>query len=270
LIVNNKVLVPVYGDSLAKLDTIALNLYKELMPDYEIIGIYSSEIIKSNGAVHCVTNTHFHENPLMIFHSYFDTAVANEAPVIDFRLNPRFKTMAASVFYKAASENEFTEVEAELENGIFSATLPVMGEDFEYYFKGSATWGGEEITVTLPEDAPTTTFSAVVIPTGINSSLAAKRGITFSQYPNPFKGKTTLTYTVNKNSTVSLVIYNVHGRKVCTLADGFHTEGFYSAVWTGTDTKGKQLSSGIYYSVLRVNGGSQNSITRKNKLYIVR
>jgi agmatine deiminase len=57
LIINKKVLVPIYGDTLGSLDTMALNIYKKYMPDYEVIGIMSAEIIKSWGAVHCITKT---------------------------------------------------------------------------------------------------------------------------------------------------------------------------------------------------------------------
>lgn len=270
LIINNKVLVPIYGDSLVNLDTTALNIYKELMPDYEVVGINSAEVIKSNGAVHCITKTHFKKNPLVVFHSYFDSVQADVDPVIDFSLNPRFKTMSGSVFYKAESAADFTEVAAVLENGIFSATLPKMGENFNYYFTGAATSGTEQFTVSLPEDAPTSTFSAVVIPTGIKENMLMKKAVAFSQYPNPFNDKTTLTYTVNKNCKVSLAIYNMYGRKVCSLVDGFHTAGSYKMVWNGTNKAGEQVSSGIYYSLLTINNGGQDLVRKKNKMFIVR
>ncbi len=270
LIINNIILVPIYGDSLASLDTTVLNLHKELMPDYEVIGINSAEVIKSNGAVHCITNTHFKKNPLVVFHSDFDSVQADVDPVIDFRLNPRFKTMSGSVFYKAESDSAFTEKAAVLENGIFSATLPKMGENFNYYFTGAATSGTEQFSVTLPADAPTTVFSAVVIPTGIKENMLTKKGVAFSQYPNPFNSKTTLTYTVNKNSKVTLLVYNMYGRKICSLVDGFHKAGTHKTVWRGTDKTGQHVSSGIYYSVLTVNSSGQDIVRKKNKMFIVR
>ncbi|MGB3976457.1 MAG: agmatine deiminase family protein [bacterium] len=52
LIVNNKVIVPTYGISL---DSTALGIYEAAMPGYEIVGVDSSSIINSNGAIHCIT-----------------------------------------------------------------------------------------------------------------------------------------------------------------------------------------------------------------------
>ncbi len=52
LIVNNVVLVPTYKKNT---DEEALNIYKDLMPDHEIIGIDSNEIIPWGGSIHCTT-----------------------------------------------------------------------------------------------------------------------------------------------------------------------------------------------------------------------
>ena len=52
LIVNKKVFVPVYGFTT---DNDALNVYQQLMPEYEIIGYDCNQIIPYNGAIHCIT-----------------------------------------------------------------------------------------------------------------------------------------------------------------------------------------------------------------------
>lgn len=52
LIVNRKVLVPVYGLST---DSQALSIYEDAMPGYEIVGIDASDIIDQAGAIHCTT-----------------------------------------------------------------------------------------------------------------------------------------------------------------------------------------------------------------------
>ena len=51
LIVNRKVLVPVFGFST---DQDALDQYETLMPGYEAIGFDCNDIITSNGAIHCI------------------------------------------------------------------------------------------------------------------------------------------------------------------------------------------------------------------------
>ena len=55
LIVNNKVLVPIYGftDSFAN-DTDVLSQYEEINPGSEAIGFDCNQIIPANGAIHCI------------------------------------------------------------------------------------------------------------------------------------------------------------------------------------------------------------------------
>lgn len=57
LIVNNTVLVPQYAieSNGFNHDENALETYRELMPQHNIKGIYSGDVIKSGGAIHCTT-----------------------------------------------------------------------------------------------------------------------------------------------------------------------------------------------------------------------
>jgi flagellar hook assembly protein FlgD len=68
-------------------------------------------------------------------------------------------------------------------------------------------------------------------------------------YPNPFNPATTISYKVPEASHVRLVIYNVLGEAMRTLADADQGQGVYSIVWDGRNDQGLSVSSGIYYSV---------------------
>ena len=61
LIVNNLVLVPIYGFDT---DDEALALYESLMPGYTVLGFDSNAIIPANGAVHCITKLVMSAEPL--------------------------------------------------------------------------------------------------------------------------------------------------------------------------------------------------------------
>ena len=52
LIINKAVLVPTYKD---KNDEKALNIFKEIFPKHDIVGIDCSTLIKQHGSLHCVT-----------------------------------------------------------------------------------------------------------------------------------------------------------------------------------------------------------------------
>lgn len=65
--------------------------------------------------------------------------------------------------------------------------------------------------------------------------------------PNPFNPYTTIEYTVPVRSRISMVIYDVLGRKVKTLIETTKAAGNYSAAWSGKDEAGREVGSGIYF-----------------------
>ena len=74
-------------------------------------------------------------------------------------------------------------------------------------------------------------------------------------YPNPFNPATNLTFALPEAGTVSLIVYDIQGREVVRLIDGFHPAGVYEATFNGS-----VLSSGVYFARLQADGFSQ---TRK-------
>ena len=80
-------------------------------------------------------------------------------------------------------------------------------------------------------------------------------------YPNPFNPSTTISYNVDVNGMVSLKIYDIMGRLVRTLVDGYKTSGNqlgYNVVWDGKDSQGQQVSAGLYIYSLQTPGGDMN------------
>ena len=65
-------------------------------------------------------------------------------------------------------------------------------------------------------------------------------------YPNPFNPSTTVQFEVPAPGKVSLVVYNLLGQKVRTLAEGEFTPGRYHRQWDGTNDAGQPVASGIY------------------------
>lgn len=70
-------------------------------------------------------------------------------------------------------------------------------------------------------------------------------------YPNPFNPTTTIRYDLPEATYVSLVIYDILGRKVRTLRDSREVAGFKSVVWDGKDDAGNSVSTGIYIYLLK-------------------
>jgi hypothetical protein len=79
-------------------------------------------------------------------------------------------------------------------------------------------------------------------------------------YPNPFNPVTRIEYSLAERSEVTIDIYSVDGRKVRSLVNRVMEAGEYSASWKGTDDRGVEVASGIYF--IRYTAGTHR-FTRK-------
>ncbi|MFC1511641.1 FlgD immunoglobulin-like domain containing protein [Candidatus Latescibacterota bacterium] len=66
-------------------------------------------------------------------------------------------------------------------------------------------------------------------------------------FPNPFNPTTSISFSVPSNGLVKVTIYDILGREVRTLVNGAYTAGTYSVVWDARDTRGAQVSAGVYF-----------------------
>jgi hypothetical protein len=69
--------------------------------------------------------------------------------------------------------------------------------------------------------------------------------------PNPFRLGTRIAYDLPVRSRVHLSIYDVVGRQVRRLADGWQDAGRYSLTWDGRDKKGRACPTGVYFCSLK-------------------
>ncbi|MDD5530260.1 MAG: T9SS type A sorting domain-containing protein [bacterium] len=65
--------------------------------------------------------------------------------------------------------------------------------------------------------------------------------------PNPFTNNILIHYAIPVTSKVSLKIYDITGRTVCTILNEKVKPGYYTINWDGTDNNHKQISNGIYF-----------------------
>ena len=65
-------------------------------------------------------------------------------------------------------------------------------------------------------------------------------------YPNPFNPTTTLEYALAERSLVSIIVYDLLGRKVRTLVNGTQNAGKNSVIWDGKNEFSISVSSGVY------------------------
>jgi len=69
-------------------------------------------------------------------------------------------------------------------------------------------------------------------------------------FPNPFNPTTAISYRLSANSSVKLTVFDIAGREIATLMDGYQNAGNYELIW---DAEG--MASGVYLIQLTVEGG---------------
>ena len=80
----------------------------------------------------------------------------------------------------------------------------------------------------------------------IDNKLLPNAFALHQNYPNPFNPKTVIRYDLPKEATVKILIYDMLGRLVATLADNKHSAGFKQVHWDATNRFGKKVSAGLY------------------------
>jgi subtilisin-like proprotein convertase family protein len=65
--------------------------------------------------------------------------------------------------------------------------------------------------------------------------------------PNPFNPRTTIEFALPQAGRTRIRIYDVAGRVVATLRDESLTAGRHTVEWSGTDSSGHGVSTGVYY-----------------------
>jgi hypothetical protein len=85
---------------------------------------------------------------------------------------------------------------------------------------------------------------------GIPSTFALDQN-----YPNPFNPTTQISYSIPKESNVTLKVFNLMGQEVATLVSGFQSAGTYAVPFHAS-----HLSSGVY--LYRVQAGTSFDVKR--------
>ena len=84
----------------------------------------------------------------------------------------------------------------------------------------------------------------------VEVSIALPKAFALSQnYPNPFNPSTKIEYELPSESPVTIEVYNLTGERVSVLQNGMQQAGYHTVNLDGTN-----LSSGVYFYMLRAGG----------------
>ena len=99
------------------------------------------------------------------------------------------------------------------------------------------------------------------------SGVAPARVSLSQNIPNPFNPTTTIAYSLPQPGDVHLAVYDLLGQQIRVLVDGDVEPGAWMVRWDGKDEVGRDVSSGVYFYRLTVDGGRW---TKTRKMVLIR
>lgn len=78
-----------------------------------------------------------------------------------------------------------------------------------------------------------------------------------NNYPNPFNPNTTISFEISESGQTLIEVFNMKGQSIITLLDQHMENGKHTVEWSGIDRNNKQVSSGIYFYKISVNGNQK-------------
>lgn len=120
------------------------------------------------------------------------------------------------------------------------------------YFHSGAPGAADSLAYTVRDDRGALSNVAMVrITIDIVSAagdIGPARFALRQNVPNPFNPTTTIRFDVpGHGARVTLDIYDVGGRLVRRLVDGFRPGGTHAVTWDGTNRRGRRVASGVYF-----------------------
>ncbi len=112
---------------------------------------------------------------------------------------------------------------------------------------------GDDFTILTPAPSP------------VEDARSGRTQIFFAGAgPNPSDGRTSLRFSTPAQADVQLVIYDIRGRLVRSLAEGPRGIGLHIVEWDGRDRDGRSVPAGTYFGLLRVDiDGKSDTQVRK-------
>jgi hypothetical protein len=103
-----------------------------------------------------------------------------------------------------------------------------------------------------------------------NGELTANKYSLGQNYPNPFNPTTVIPFALPESANISIVIYDVTGRQIKSLASGNYGQGVHSINWNAQDDNGNKVASGIYYYRLDAKVTDGKAFTQINKMIVTK
>jgi agmatine deiminase len=251
--VNKTVLVPSY---LSSYDTMALRIWREALPGYNIQMINCNSTITALGALHCITKEISARDPLLISHQPLaDTYNATTPYQVDARIQHRSGIAMATLHYRTDTSQPYLPVAMTLTNALtntWTGYIPAqpVGTKVDYYV-GATSVSGKSQVRPMPAPAGYWDFKvlgAVGTDAGMANAVLQMR----PAFPNPTNGMTCVPIFVPSEVDATLFLQDMLGRRVAVMHAGTMQAGLQTFYVDAT-----ALAGGVYTICLQVDGLQQ-------------
>ena len=267
LILNNKVLVPLSETSN---DDPALEVYREAMPGYEVIGFTNDvQDWQNSDALHCRAKGMADRGMLSIRHiPLHDTVTSSngagysvETDIIPYSGESLIGD-SLLVFYKKENESTFSTVKmANTSADKYKAVIPqpLTSVEMAYYIHAADQSGRSENHPYIGAPDPHLFFAESQ---GISIEYNGTVSFHFSinNYPNPFVSHTKIIFNFKSVSNSKAVKVSIYNNKGSLIRDWSVNAPSSSIIWDGKDKTGQKVSAGIYF--YKVNYGDMTIIDK--------
>jgi hypothetical protein len=90
--------------------------------------------------------------------------------------------------------------------------------------------------------------------------------VVHANYPNPFNPSTQINFDLPEPAQVSLIVFDILGRKVSELASGMFEAGFHSKIWNASG-----VATGVYFARFTATDANGNmKLSKVNKLLLAK
>ena len=142
----------------------------------------------------------------------------------------------------------------------YNFLLPVLNNDqfVEFYFTYD---DNSAANYREPSDKNyILTYGGTIVSLGPEINNIPSDYVLSQNYPNPFNGQTKINFISSSQEQGELIVYDILGQKVKALFNEVTKIGLNTVTWNGKNENGLDVSSGVYYYVLKI---GENNYSKK-------
>ena len=159
-----------------------------------------------------------------------------------------------------------TPLKTEYENGetVILSPLAAPGYYFDFW-QGDLSGLDNPAYIIVDKNINITAKYKTITGVILNKNQIPEQFSLLQNYPNPFNPETTIEYQLPEKCEVILSVFNMNGKLIKVLVNGYKNAGNYSVRWDATDFNNNRVPSGVYLYQMKT-----QKFTNTNKMILLK